>query len=203
MYIPRTPRPFDFCGCPPCPICFVLGDDGGNEIADGMIVFFKEILQADRIPTPEEKKALEEAAQRIHVANMNRHKLLDEELRAADTEQHTKRRVEDLLRAARREVKSAMKPLNTNVLDGRDLNFVLQQAEQQRIQKVMTIEMKLTPEFVYGSRDDFMQPPVTEAKTQPSRAAAQREVEKQYREYMDRKVAELRMRKMARAPMRG
>lgn len=99
-WVPRTPRPLDFCGCPPCPICFCwAGDDG---LTDGMEKFARDML-GGKSPSADEKQVLQDAAQAIHVANLAAPARIDEELRAADKAQHMQRRADAFLAQKRDE----------------------------------------------------------------------------------------------------
>lgn len=80
-WVPRTPKRADFCGCPPCPLCFDWAGDNG--IVSGMDRFFQDML-GPKAPTANETEVLNDAAESIHVSNLGYSKRVDEQFKAAD-----------------------------------------------------------------------------------------------------------------------
>jgi hypothetical protein len=75
MWVPKVPRRPDFCGCPPCPLCYDWVDE--NRVAmDGFLKFCLDMLgrtladALSRLPTPELReqfeKQMRELADRVH-----------------------------------------------------------------------------------------------------------------------------------------
>ena len=67
MWVPRTPKRADFCGCPPCPLCYDWATDAPagrvqdawvQEIISGMTKFTDDLLDGKE-PTETEKETLE------------------------------------------------------------------------------------------------------------------------------------------------
>jgi hypothetical protein len=88
MWVPRTPRRPDFCGCPPCPLCFDWAED--NRIESGMTKYIRDILGADRQSTAQEKKTLDDVAEKIHAANLARPQQIEEQVREQQEAQNTR-----------------------------------------------------------------------------------------------------------------
>lgn len=104
-WIVRIPKRPDFCGCPPCPLCYNWGseppagrvqDKWVQEIIDGMSKFKGDML-GGRAPTANETEVLNAAAEAIHVGNLSFSQRVDEEFKAADKAQHTKRQMDAFL----------------------------------------------------------------------------------------------------------
>lgn len=89
-YTPKVPRPYDFCGCPPCHICFdfvkpapsqkipedailprdLLTQAQEESVVPGLVKMTEEILQKDYDKcTAEEKLEIKNIAQEIHERN--------------------------------------------------------------------------------------------------------------------------------------
>jgi hypothetical protein len=140
MWVPRTPKRADFCGCPPCPICFCWA--GGDTLTDGMDKFAQDVLGEPRAPTAAEKKILDESAERIHVGNLERAKQpevpLDREALIAaadeaDRRQGMQRQMSYFLKQKRQEAEHpAPKPLNTITCDGMDLSYIEEEERRKK-----------------------------------------------------------------------
>lgn len=132
-WIAKTPRRFDFCGCPPCPLCFDWVD--GEKRTLGMDKFISDIM-GKRTPTltVEEAQTMQKSAQAIHAANLNKDERLAEELRDADHAQHFQRQMGEALQLAKSQALRP-KPLNTVVLDGKDLSYVEKDRKKQEQKK--------------------------------------------------------------------
>lgn len=163
MWVPRTPKRSDFCGCPPCPLCYDwatepptgrVQDAWVQEIISGMTKFTGDVLEGKK-PTESEKETLQKAAEKIHVANLNADRIYSDQLREADQAQNTQRQMDALLAAKRREA-AAPKPLNTVVLDGRDLSYV--EEEERRKKEPAPVQMvtfaKLAEQFRKQAADE-------------------------------------------------
>jgi hypothetical protein len=168
MWVPRTPKRSDFCGCPPCPLCYDwateppagrVQDAWVQEIISGMTKFTGDVLEGKK-PTESEKETLQKAAEKIHVANLNADRIYSDQLREADQAQNTQRQMDALLAAKRREA-AAPKLLNTVVLDGRDLSYVEEEErrKKQPMPEPLTIVWGRNP---YGRFDEFLRKQITE-----------------------------------------
>lgn len=83
-WVIKIPKRSDFCGCPPCPLCFVFVDEDKlkrdqeagikkledkAEVLSGIEKMARDLL--GEIPaTPEQTKTLEDAAEKIHARNL-------------------------------------------------------------------------------------------------------------------------------------
>lgn len=151
MWVPKTPRPGDFCGCPPCPICFDWADTdeeqfeamralvelfGGtvrtekNMEARQTIAFIPGVVKmtVDLVgtavpPTPAQVRTLVEAAERIHVGNLAKLKARPDGafFHEEDDKQFTERQVEAFLAQKRREA-AFPKRVRTTVCDHLDMD---------------------------------------------------------------------------------
>jgi hypothetical protein len=75
MWVPKVPRRPDFCGCPPCPLCYDWADEN-KEVMQGFLKFCLDMLgrtledALSRLPTPELRdqfeKQMRELADRVH-----------------------------------------------------------------------------------------------------------------------------------------
>jgi hypothetical protein len=75
MWVPKVPRRPDFCGCPPCPLCYDWADEG-KEVMQGFLKFCLDMLgrtledALSRLPTPELRdqfrNQMRELADRVH-----------------------------------------------------------------------------------------------------------------------------------------
>jgi hypothetical protein len=82
MWVPRTPKRADFCGCPPCPICYAWADGNGTDPVDGIEQMARDML--GRAPSPQEKATLEQSAEKIHIGNLARVKETEERIAARE-----------------------------------------------------------------------------------------------------------------------
>lgn len=131
--VPKNPRTYDFCGCPPCGICFDWVEDQPAEAAqeegivepvvvDGLEQMGRELL--GREPTEEERKIIKEAADRVHLRNLNqkieRDKIIEEQ-RQEFHDRHTAMQAEAAIKdALRKKDAPAPVPVNTVNLDDMD-----------------------------------------------------------------------------------
>jgi hypothetical protein len=91
----------DFCGCPPCPLCFDIVDDAGGRV-DGFESMVRSLAgKGSEELAPEARAELEGAAESIHAANLARAQDPDAALREADRRQHLERQLAQGLRDAR------------------------------------------------------------------------------------------------------
>lgn len=143
MWVPRTPKRADFCGCPPCPLCYDWATDAPagrvqdawvQEIISGMTKFTQDMLDGTA-PTEAEEQVLKDAAEKIHVANLSRDERIAEEIRVADKAQHTARQMNAML-ATKRSEAAVPKPLNTITLDGMDLSYVEEEERRKKEPKI-------------------------------------------------------------------
>lgn len=104
-WVVKKPKRSDFCGCPPCPLCFDwqteppaarVQDAWVQEIISGMSKFTEDML-GTKTPTANEIEVLNGAAEAIHVANLGFGERVDAEFKAADKAQHTERQMGDFL----------------------------------------------------------------------------------------------------------
>jgi len=111
MFVPKTPKRADFCGCPPCPLCYDWVADQPVEVTIEQPIVQAEPLRVDgvekmaldllgREPTQKELKTLREAAYTIHVRNRNQAKAAEDAYRDADAMQRTERTIDALLKEA-------------------------------------------------------------------------------------------------------
>src|SRR5579872_7519657 len=89
-WVVKNPRRPDFCGCPPCPLCYDWADK--SSVNDGLRQFMFDLLKGKE-PTKEEERTLTEAAQAIHVRNLSADERLEAEIREADRAQHLERQI--------------------------------------------------------------------------------------------------------------
>lgn len=142
MYVPKKPRRSDFCGCPPCPLCYdyvepappvevkveeeaPVAETKPAEpvVINGIVRMGQAIL--GRPPTLEEMPALTRAAETIH--EQNKLRVQDEQralqaVKDADRENHIALMCGAVIKEKVRE-RSAPKPtptLNTVNLDDMD-----------------------------------------------------------------------------------
>lgn len=97
MWVPKVPRPSDFCGCPPCGICFnwvepappvaveeedspiVMENPAGYQ-TDGVRKMVEDILGKDVVPTREQVQQVYEGAVLVHERNLRNSKKTAKEL---------------------------------------------------------------------------------------------------------------------------
>jgi hypothetical protein len=146
MWIPRTPRRPDFCGCPPCPLCFDWASDEGLKIEDGMQKFTRDML-GDRAPSAQEKETLDEAADRVHLGNLNRkieQEAAQEQRLLAEDIHWIERKTSEIAAQRRAEAaRPAPAPPRTVTCDDIDVEdkiAELAQAERERV----TVEIRRT-----------------------------------------------------------
>lgn len=89
MYVVKKPKRSDFCGCPPCPLCYDWVDDieakkpeEERKVVPGIIAMGMQLMGKQELTRPE-IALMEEAGDRIHVANLARPKQQEEEFQAA------------------------------------------------------------------------------------------------------------------------
>lgn len=104
-WVVRIPKRPDFCGCPPCPLCYNwateppagrVQDKWVQEIIDGMSKFTQDMV-GTKTPTANEAEVLNGAAEAIHAGNLSFGDRVDAEFKAADKAQHTARQMDDFL----------------------------------------------------------------------------------------------------------
>lgn len=128
-YVERVPRRWDFCGCPPCPVCYdpVITDDQKAPIFEEVM---KEIYGEG--PKPQNEQEYEWA----HVAAHH----CREELKAGDffaTEDRarmTQMQIDDLLKRAKK-ARQAPKPLNTVNLDDMPMETVSKMTQKAQVKE--------------------------------------------------------------------
>lgn len=134
MWVPRTPKRADFCGCPPCPLCFCWA--GGESVTDGMDKFISDMLGGQR-PTAAERKVLEDSAERIHVGNLARPERIEREFREADQERGDAMQMGHFLKEQRR---AAERPEPPKV----DLRPTLDELPAEAFEKKKPVEYSFT-----------------------------------------------------------
>lgn len=97
MWVPRTPKRADFCGCPPCPLCFCWA--GGERITDGIDQMALDML--GRPATDGERAILQDSAEKIHAGNLARPEKIEREFRQADEERGDTMQMEHFLKEQR------------------------------------------------------------------------------------------------------
>lgn len=118
-WVPRTPKRSDFCGCPPCPLCFCWA--GYDGLVDGMTKFTQDMLGAKK-PSKNEEQVLKDAAEAIHVANLSLPERVDAELKEADRTQHIQRQADAMLAQQRAEAARPKAKAAGQCLDDMDLS---------------------------------------------------------------------------------
>lgn len=114
-YVERVPRRYDFCGCPPCSLCYepVLTDDQQAPT-------FQEVMQEIYVegPMPQNEQEYEWAHAAAHQCRkeLEEHKPTGEFFEAADRAKMTQMQIDDLLKTAKK-ASEAPKPLNRVNLD--------------------------------------------------------------------------------------
>jgi hypothetical protein len=136
MFVAKTPKRSDFCGCPPCPLCFdfvepapprVVEVEAVEElpyiepvVIDGLEKMARDLL--GREPNAEERKIMKEAGERVHVNNLNakieRDKLIAERSEQAQTE-HFNKKLMAKIKGIQAE-RNQPKPLNHINIDDMD-----------------------------------------------------------------------------------
>lgn len=78
MWVEKKPRRRDFCGCVGCPLCYNWCDDIEAKkpeteriVVPGPLAMGLQLMQKKELTQPE-KKLMEDAAERIHQANIQR-----------------------------------------------------------------------------------------------------------------------------------
>lgn len=97
MWVPRTPKRADFCGCPPCPLCFCWA--GGDKLMDGMDKFASDLLGRD--PNADEREILNRSAEKIHTGNLSRPVEIERQFREADESRGNEMQMEYFLKQKR------------------------------------------------------------------------------------------------------
>lgn len=114
QYIERAPRRPDFCGCPPCPLCYepVITDD---QQAPAFAQTMRTIYGEGPVPqTEQEYEWAHVAAHQCRQDLMSRPR--EDYFDAADRARMTQMQIDDLLKRAKRAAE-APKPLNRVNLD--------------------------------------------------------------------------------------
>lgn len=118
MWVIKQPKRFDFCGSPPCSLCFDwvepnppdAAPDYIPETVDGLQKMSEDVLGKGVVPTEDQRKQLYEAAERIHVYNLNKPKTTPEQAHKDTIDDHwTRREVEGFLTQKRKE-QSVVRP---------------------------------------------------------------------------------------------
>ena len=162
MYVPKTPRRFDFCGCPPCPLCYDYVIDVPVDVSmeveetapveqvvvDGVMRMAEELL--GREPTPTELRVLKETAYKIHVENRNRTKQDEEAYREHDRTLRIEMTIDAILKEARRP-KVERKELNPINID------MMERAEDGELKTEKSEEQKALEEM-YAQQEFLRQP---------------------------------------------
>ncbi len=135
MFVVKTPKRVDFCGCPPCPLCYDWVEPAppvqvqqAEQTPEPVVMTGVEKMALDllgRAPNAEERKIMKAAAERVHEANVLRNKEQAAALEAradADREQNITRTVEGIIKAKtkEREAEKAAKPRNFTTVDNMD-----------------------------------------------------------------------------------
>jgi hypothetical protein len=140
MWVPRTPMRPDFCGCPPCPMCYCwAGDDG---VVDGITKMTRDML-GDQKPTPAQKKQLKKGAELVHANNIARkesEQLQEQQRRDTEAVKWTEREANAFLTQRAKEKKRA-KPRKV------DPRPVLDNLDQKELEKRTRVPDR-TPEPV-------------------------------------------------------
>ena len=133
-YVERSPRRSDFCGCPPCPICY------DPVIIDGeKAPTFQEVMSDiyGEGPMPQTEQEYEWAHVAAHQCRKELEQRADGEFfQEQDRVKMTQIQIDDLLRRAKKAAE-APKPLNTVNLDDMPVEAVSrkQEEDQQKAQK--------------------------------------------------------------------
>lgn len=138
MFVEKRPRREDFCGCPPCPICYdyvqpappraITIQEAETEVmeepepvvVDGLEKMATDLL--GRAPTEEERKIMKEAGERVHLNNKNakieRDKLIAER-QAEKEDEHFNKKLMVKIKSIQ-DARNAPKPLNHVNIDDMD-----------------------------------------------------------------------------------
>lgn len=113
QYVERVPRRSDFCGCPPCPVCYdpVITDD---QKAPAFEEVMTEIYGEG--PKPQTEQEYEWAHVAAHQCREELKTRSTGDFFEADRARMTQMQIDDLLKQAKRAA-DAPKPLNTVNLD--------------------------------------------------------------------------------------
>lgn len=132
MYVPKVPRRYDFCGCPPCGLCFDWVEpvppeevkkedplappvDAGYRI-DGVRKMVEDIVGPNS--TEEQRRQIYEGAVLVHEKNLLNSKKTPLELNQEIIDQSfTAQGVESFLKQKRIEAAVVRKPVNTVTCD--------------------------------------------------------------------------------------
>lgn len=132
MWVVKKPKRFDFCGQPPCGLCFDWTEPmppvefrevrGGELVVektepyektiDGMQKMTEDIMGVGVTPTPEQRKQIQQAAELIHLHNLNKSKVTPEQAHKDTIEEvYTARAVNAFLnQKAKEKAAEATKP---------------------------------------------------------------------------------------------
>lgn len=136
MFVAKNPRRSDFCGCPPCPLCFDYVAPAPPRVVEvacveelpfvaPLVIDGLEKMATDllgRAPNEEERKIMQEAGERVHLNNKNAKIERDKLIAARQEEQqneHFTRKLEKKIKGII-DARNAPKPLNHITIDDMD-----------------------------------------------------------------------------------
>lgn len=135
MWVKKIPERYDFCGRPPCGLCFDWVEPNAAPV-EGIVKMGRDILGKDEI-TPKERKQLEKAAERVHVVKKEMAQERERLAREYDETQAARMFQKQIGGAAKvREQSRARSPRAQNVL--------LDQIEMPPVEVVVTSEQQVT-----------------------------------------------------------
>lgn len=195
MYVPKVPRRSDFCGSPPCPLCFdwvepvppeevkksdPLEAPVGYRI-DGMRKMTEEILGKDAEPTNEQKAQLYQGAETVHLRNLEKQKLTPEQVRDDLINEGWIAKGVNKFLEQRRIAANTAKPLNIVTCDSIADEKAAKEAEEKEKKKEKVVEKERAP--VYENPYASEEAPVDydllrrEKSEQARRLSRQREID--------------------------
>lgn len=144
MWQVKIPKRNDFCGCPPCPLCYIWGDDLTQDLVDGIQKMKDDLLEiskpkgflGERKLSSDEEKAIEDAAELIHARNLESN-LIKPPDSAAEAEAYDERMQREV---GERQLAGILKQTRTQktpviakpVLDHMDLSEVAKKVELEK-----------------------------------------------------------------------
>lgn len=190
MYVPKVPRRRDFCGCPPCGICFDWVEpappkeveksdpiDTSDPVAtgyrtDGVRKMIEEILGPDVTPTADQKAQIYEGAMLAHLYNLDQSKKTPQEAhQEIIDESFIRQGVEAFLKQKRIEAAVVRPPVNTRNLDDMADEIAKKEAEKKEetekaAKEKQRVKAEMMAEAYYGKSQDA---PVDEGLLQRER----------------------------------
>lgn len=133
-YVERVPRRPDFCGCPPCPLCYdpVITDD---QRAPTFSEIMKDIYQDGPIPQTQQEYEWAHAAAHQFRRELDERRPNGAYFEEQDRARMTQMQIDDLLKRAKAAAE-APKPLNRVNLDDMPVEAIEAAEKQKKLNAV-------------------------------------------------------------------